>query len=677
MPWVIFCTAFISLLGACFLNWLSTQTRVQQTLKQARLFEAYADYGILLYLNRLQKFLVHDCRALKPILNSQGQPVYEVWGLENESFEKKAVLLAQLGSLELDYPEGQLRVWAEPLRTMGQDSYITHSLLTDNQSGGWMQDLSKILSKDFSSFQGRAIFELASPEGSLQGPLWDLLYHYSNNSAISLPSGFSKGTVSSLTAQSLIQLGEFPVLPSVIDWMKAVPGYLVEDLFSSRGDPVQSAISPIILEIGIDWHLQKEPMLADNGMSLIQFLLEAVPWVRVYNPHEDSLPEVNYQIRLDCRPWGSLALHRKESSGDWRAYGNTSLSTQQLFTQTLEAYFSESFLPGEEKVWRLGSFKLPTYPAFSYIFSGDNSLFRLEAQNHFGNFKDFAFGFSQNGSLFYPLDYRFTLRSALKEARNFDLKTLVDETVVLTSAVFLNEKPRSLLRRTAGALTSPVVFKDLRWHPYFPLQFLGESDCPQHLPQDQWISSTALTTKELLDFSYLFNQVFFDHYYGGEHPFVIDSHNIRQAFNVNETRPEAWEKFLEDLKENGMKIEAHDILPLAQSFAKQASLRKPFLSLSCWVNRQLEEGRLGQRGALAAALAEANVKLSPVEFLEAAGPRLRVRDDAWLIYAKFHSKGQSCITKLAVAERKEQGHDFEANKKYPGRRFYLLGRWKQ
>ncbi|MDX1680557.1 MAG: hypothetical protein R3242_07490 [Akkermansiaceae bacterium] len=198
------------------------------------------------------------------------------------------------------------------------------------------------------------------------------------------------------------------------------------------------------------------------------------------------------------------------------------------------------------------------------------------------------------------------------------------------------------------------------------------------------------------------------------------------AFNVNSTSVDAWEAFLssthslpfakmnedgevasfettskvrfprvqtvfggamskEDMDENfwtGFReLEQSEVRELAEAIVEEVEKRGPFLSLGSFVNRRLEDGELGEMGALQAALdATVNQGIDPEfaageqgagfpgqllqgDILQALGPRMTVRSDVFTIraYGECISETTGEILARAWCEAKVQRYPDPVN----------------
>lgn len=177
-----------------------------------------------------------------------------------------------------------------------------------------------------------------------------------------------------------------------------------------------------------------------------------------------------------------------------------------------------------------------------------------------------------------------------------------------------------------------------------------------------------------------------------DHAEVAENILLRGAFNINSTSVEAWAAMLASLGGDGVRffdtlgaanattadlenpffrlsvpagdtntawlggardLNRNEIRSLAEEMVNQVKLRGPFLSLSDFVNRRLESGPRGEKGAIQAAIDNAGLAttgssapggsgdqamfapgwLSQADILTALGPVLAARSDTFIIRA--------------------------------------------
>ncbi|CAA6679362.1 MULTISPECIES: hypothetical protein [unclassified Lentimonas] len=194
------------------------------------------------------------------------------------------------------------------------------------------------------------------------------------------------------------------------------------------------------------------------------------------------------------------------------------------------------------------------------------------------------------------------------------------------------------------------------WDGYF-LSTYDEDDAFFANPRMRFLPNRSVATGEVLAYDTMAKKLY-----------------VEGAFNVNSTSVKAWEMFLGGMQEieidgapvdhvylnkpepegaeddewKGFQtLDEADILELAQKVVEQVKARGPFISLSHFINRQLEAGAHGERGALQAAIDETDINnglfpfspawLKQTDMLGPLGPFLSVRGDTFTIRAKGES----------------------------------------
>ncbi len=652
LPLVIAGIGLFSMVAFAFFNWVGLQAQIQRQEHFGAIAKGYARYGVLEAVGRLQTLLGPDRRAtMWRQLNDTGELVLEVLEDRGTFFEPQPRKIGEIEPVIHTFPEGEVRVWVEPLSRDSKGSKRPLGLLTDNVVGGWLIDLNEALGVAFESdYKGRPIFIEETPEGMIYGPLWDVAYDaLHKREEGSLVQGYGPAAPRGSFDQPH---AGFPFETVFDQWLKASPYEEIEYLGERpRGDPVMSPIAPEVEAVGVDFKVSLEKTLIYVGSNLdiptYQPYVTPVPWVRVFNPHEQALPEATYLLTAELTDMMKPSLEQWQEDAKWQPLQKVSPQEESFKNPQGEGFSIErkaAFGPGESLTWAqpqkrisIGGVILETDLRPLRLIVQQESIEGkkkrgLKEEQAFA-IKKLSFEWVAGPGQVAPLNRVWVVKDERLDKRIGDVFQLMDKPEArhgVSIAIPLVKPPAVLLKQPTETLHSPIGLADVRWHPRIAFRALGEGARLEGLLRAQWMRPKTDGALEAFDAGLFLNRAFFDHTYAAAHIAVGSPFYVEAPFNVNEVRVEAWEGFLESLN---LGLTAGQVRSLALALSDEVKRRRPFCAVSAFINRRLEDGPEGEMGALIAALKASGCGLEAQVFLDKAGPRLQVREDAFMIHA--------------------------------------------
>ena len=654
LPLVIAGIGLFSIVAFGFFNWVGLQAQIYRQEHFGAIAKGYARYGVLEAVGRLQTLLGPDRRAtIWRQVDDTGELVLDVWEEQGTFFEPQPRKIGMVEPVIHTFPEGEVRVWVEPLRGDRKGAKRSLGLLTDNVVGGWLINLNEALGEAFESdYKGRPIFIEETPEGMIYGPLWDVAYDALHKRAEgSLVQGYGPAAPRGSFEQPHVG---FPFQTAFDQWLKAAPFEEIEYLGERpRGDPVMSPIAPEIEAIGVDFtvSIQKTLIYSEENRDIptYQMYVTPVPWVRVFNPHEQALPEATYRLTAELTNMMKPSLEQWQEDVKWQSLYKVSPEEGSFNNAQGEVFSIErkaAFAPGESLTWAQPQERMPIggeilatdlRPLRLVVqqdsIEGKNNR-SLRKQEGFA-IKKLSFEWVAGPGQVAPLNRVWVVKDERLDKRIGDVFQLMDTPEArhgVSIAISLVKPPAALLKQTPEALDSPIGLADVRWHPRIAFRALGEGARPEGFLGSQWMRPKMNGALEAFDAGLFLNRAFFDHTYSVAHSAVRAPFYVEAPFNVNEVAVEDWEGFLESLT---LGLTAGQVHSLALALSDEVKRHRPFCTVSAFINRRLIDAPEGEMGPLAAALKTSgcSLDLEAQVFLNKAGPRLQVREDAFIIHA--------------------------------------------
>lgn len=558
-------------------------------------------------------------RYVKDRLTYQLEPFFYKYG---------HVMAWENNGLSIWNKEGYLITALEPQTWKFEDAIIeiTWKSLGDNHllvnalDGQKQIDINQSLLKNESAFSNQPLFQYSFLEDNVYGPLWRSLYTQVHQNRVNQKiQGY--GPPWSLhdlkQSQDLLKTSmdypyDFKGL-STWDWLTHVPVMRLDQMSSSRGDPLTLAITPKWESLAIEFIFSYE-------LEWVEIEGEIKPVMRLYyepkfifclyNPYNHSLVRCLYDLSFYVPDHYKIKLiHRNENSSEKVNADFLNLPYICDISETL------AFKPGERVVVEKRLPKQPTNLNIG-LYSVDFLSLQLE-QVHSKPIKIKAYARLENGGgvpICHDGTKRFTPQNVRTDA--IAVSQMGWQPITLCIDYELSTAPRFLLPDLFYPIGS---VGDLFWqyyHPDWPLKAMESILENNH----NWDADSVLFVKKMYG-------CFLDQFYIQQHPSVKSHHMAKTWINLNSSQLVDWNVLFDHLQ--GV-VNNMSLTFLVDELVRYTYENRPFFTLSEWlIGKELNSGA-------SIILLKYGVNLQ--DFLKQLGPSWAVREDTIMAHVVLRTK---------------------------------------